>query len=66
MRRLVEIGNRGQTRQSLPRPDMGEAADSNADDRSLGAVIRDIARILSGWLFVVIAVQLLLHGTGII
>ena len=66
MRRPLEIGIRAGNHRSLPHPDMGEAADSDTDDRSLGAVIRDIARTLAGWLFVVIAVQLLLHGTGII
>ncbi len=44
----------------------GEIADSPEIDRSLGAVMREIARSLAGWLFFVVAVQLLLHGSHLI
>jgi hypothetical protein len=39
------------------------SAESTEEDRLLGAVMHEIARSLAGWLFFVVAVQLLLHGS---
>jgi hypothetical protein len=44
----------------------GESTASGEDDRSLGTVLREIARSIAGWLFFVVAVQLLLHGSRFI
>ena len=46
----------------LPNPETGETAEFGEIDRSLGAVMREIGRSLAGWLFFVVAVQLLLYG----
>jgi len=46
--------------------DAGDTVGSREIDRSLGAVMREIARSLAGWLFFVVAIQLLLHGSHLI
>ncbi len=63
MSRLTDIGVES-TDQILLAAEEGSG--SRVDDRSLGAVMREIAKSLVGWLFFVVAVQLLLHGTHFI
>ena len=64
MSRLTDIGIET-AEQILPPPTSGEdmESESSARDRSLGAVMREIGQSLAGWLFFVVAVQLLLYGT---
>ena len=64
MSRMIDIGIEASD-QALPTP-ANENADPAPIDRSLSAVMREIAWSLSGWLFFVVAVQLLLYGTHLI
>ena len=66
MRRLRASGIGGGDSQLLLRPETGQSIDSQEDDRSLAAVMRDIGRTLGGWLAVVVGVQLLLHAFRIV
>jgi len=59
---LRASGFGGGDSQLLLRPETGQSVDSQEDERSLAAVMRDIGRTLGGWLGVVVAVQLLLHA----
>jgi len=61
MRDLWDRGIRSEDQQLLLRPETGQTVDSQADDRSLARVMREIARSLTVWLGFVVAVQLLLH-----
>lgn len=65
MSRITDVGIESAD-QVLLNPATGESAESGDVDRSLGAVMREIGRSLAGWLFFVLAVQLLLHGTHFI
>ncbi len=65
MSRLTDVGLESAD-QVLPHPETGESAEPGDDDRSLGAVMREIAKTLAGWLFFVVAVQLLLYGSRLI
>ena len=62
MRRLRASGIGGGDSQLVLRPETGQSVDSQEDERSLAAVMRDIGRTLGGWLGVVVAVQLLLYA----
>ena len=63
MSRLTDMGVEGSEQVLL---NIGESPDAREDDRSLATVMREIARSLAGWLFFVVAVQLLLHGARFI
>jgi hypothetical protein len=65
MSRLTDVGIET-TDQILMPAEAGESTASGEDDRSLGTVLREIARSIAGWLFFVVAVQLLLHGSRFI
>jgi hypothetical protein len=65
MSRLTDVGIETAD-QLLPQPRTGESTDSGEIDRSLGAVVREIGYSLAGWLFFVVAVQLLLHGSHLL
>jgi hypothetical protein len=49
-----------------PRQESEDHADDGGIDRSLAATMREIGQTLAGWLFFVVAVQLLLYGTRLI
>ena len=66
MRRLWAGGIRSGDTQLLLHPKTGQSVDSQEDDRSLAAVMRDIGRSLAGWLGFVVGVQLLLHAFRIV
>jgi len=56
----------GIEKEGHPLPLSSGSAESTEEDRSLGAVMREIARSLAGWPFFVVAVQLLLYGARLI
>ena len=59
--RIWSGGHEG-TLRSEPAREVG----SQEDDRSLAAVMREIAWSLAGWLSVVVTVQLLLHAFHVV
>ena len=63
MRALLDVDTHAEERDLAV---SGKSIESSEVNRSLGAVMREIARTLAGWLFFVVAVQLLLHGTHLI
>jgi hypothetical protein len=65
MSRLTDVGV-GTADPILLQPKSGQSAGSGEIDRSLGAVMREIGKSLAGWLFFVVAVQLLLYGSHIV
>ncbi|HLJ22118.1 MAG TPA: hypothetical protein VKU84_18065 [Stellaceae bacterium] len=65
MSRLTDVAIESAA-EGLLNPTTGESAQSGEIDRSLGAAMREIARSLAGWLFFVVAVQLLLYGSHLI
>lgn len=65
MSRLTDVGIESAD-QTLLSAGAGENTASGDVDRSLGAVMREIAQSLAGWLFFVVAVQLLLYGSRFI
>jgi hypothetical protein len=62
MRRIWDIGIRSGEYRRIPRSALAQRAGSQEDDRSLAAVMREIAWSLASWLGFVVAVQLLLHA----
>ena len=66
MRRLGHIGIRSGGPQGLPRSEPAQAVGSQEVDRSLPAVMREIAWSLAGWLGFVVGVQLLLYTCRIV
>ena len=63
---LWDSGVRSRDKLLLPRSAPGETVDAGYQDRSLAAVMREIAQTLAGWLFFVVAVELLLRGTQLV
>jgi len=61
MRRLGHIGIRIREHHGMSRSEPAQSVGSREDERSLAAVMREIAWSLAGWLGFVVAVQLLLH-----
>jgi hypothetical protein len=62
MRRIWDIGIRSGEYRRIPSSALAQRAGSQEDDRSLAAVMREIAWSLASWLGFVVAVQLLLHA----
>jgi hypothetical protein len=65
MSRLTDVGFESADQLPLS-PGTADSAEPGEIDRSLSAVMREIARSLAGWLFFVVAVQLLLYATHLI
>jgi hypothetical protein len=61
VRLLGHSGIRNGEHQGVLRSEPAQSVGSHEDDRSLAAVMREIAWSLAGWLGFVAAVQLLLH-----
>ena len=66
MRLLGHIGIRSGAHRGMLRSEPAQDIDSREDDRSLAAVMREIAWSLAGWLGFVVSVQLLLHAFRVV
>ena len=66
MRLLGHIGIWSGAHRDRPRSEPAQDIGSREDDRSLAAVMREIAWSLAGWLGFVVSVQLLLHAFRVV